>query len=117
MRLKLSRTKINEVISRQRNKCRRCSTILDQIDINIDHIVPLSEGGTSDLGNLQALCGSCRNKKSHEDRLRKNNKSLIRSDKKKDSVIDEISEEIIGVQRDMADSIEQLRKGINDSLL
>lgn len=27
--------------------------------MHVDHITPLSEGGTNDAGNLQALCGPC----------------------------------------------------------
>lgn len=31
----------------------------DEAGYDIDHIVPLSEGGTNDVSNLQALCVSC----------------------------------------------------------
>jgi len=33
-----------------------CATCGGQDDLTIDHIVPLSKGGTDDLGNLQFLC-------------------------------------------------------------
>ena len=33
----------------------------------VDHILPLSEGGTNDLDNLQGLCKSCHSKKTARD--------------------------------------------------
>jgi 5-methylcytosine-specific restriction endonuclease McrA len=33
-------------------------------DLTVDHIVPLSRGGSSDLSNLQTLCRSCNGIKS-----------------------------------------------------
>jgi 5-methylcytosine-specific restriction endonuclease McrA len=59
----------NEIIGRQRSRCNRCGEILDPRNTHIDHIIPVEEG-TDNIGNLQALCGSCHNKKTHEDRLR-----------------------------------------------
>ncbi|WP_299195732.1 HNH endonuclease signature motif containing protein [uncultured Amphritea sp.] len=35
-----------------------------------DHIIPTAEGGTDDLNNLQLLCQSCSDKKTHEEKLR-----------------------------------------------
>lgn len=37
----------------------------DEAGYDIDHIVPLSEGGTNDASNLQALCVSCHRVKSN----------------------------------------------------
>ena len=28
-----------------------------------DHVVPLTRGGTDDIGNIQPLCGACNRKK------------------------------------------------------
>lgn len=44
-------------------RCVRCSADLHDIPVHIDHITPLSRGGTNEEGNLQALCGPCNLKK------------------------------------------------------
>ena len=42
------------------NKCQECGTTEN---ITIDHIKPLSKGGTNHIDNLQPLCKSCNSKK------------------------------------------------------
>ena len=44
------------LIDRDGYKCAQCGT---QKDLAIDHIAPLSRGGTDNLKNLQFLCRSC----------------------------------------------------------
>jgi len=41
-------------------RCRHCNT---HKNLTVDHIVPLSKGGTDDLDNLQTLCGPCNSRK------------------------------------------------------
>lgn len=48
------------VIKRDGAVCRKCGSIND---LTIDHIMPLSNGGTNDIKNLQVLCRSCNSKK------------------------------------------------------
>lgn len=48
------------VYERDEWRCRFCGT---EERLSIDHIVPLSRGGTNDLDNLQTLCRSCNSKK------------------------------------------------------
>lgn len=57
---------IKAVRSRDRGCCAECRKdicIELQEEENIDHIVPLSRGGTNDLVNLQLLCKPCNSKK------------------------------------------------------
>lgn len=44
-------------------KCCRCGKELETWEMTIDHILPISRGGTSDIDNLQLMCKSCNSKK------------------------------------------------------
>ena len=44
---------------RQNGRCNGCKGKYDIKDLEIDHIVPKSRGGSDDLENLQLLCGHC----------------------------------------------------------
>ena len=50
----------SKVFARDSYRCRHCgiSTALGAV-LHVDHIIPISKGGTSDLGNLQTLCQDC----------------------------------------------------------
>ena len=45
----------------QDGKCKGCTVRFDIRHFHIDHIVPVSQGGSSEQSNLQLLCGSCNN--------------------------------------------------------
>lgn len=45
--------------SRDRWRCQYCSTPLDKYNLTIDHIVPKSKGGKSDVENLLSACSRC----------------------------------------------------------
>lgn len=47
------------VMDRDGGKCSECPADAD----TVDHIVPVSKGGTNDLGNLRAMCRPCNSKK------------------------------------------------------
>lgn len=52
-------------------ECYWCSTPLkDTLESTIDHVIPVSKGGTSDLHNIVLCCEQCNNAK-------KNNESLV----------------------------------------
>ncbi len=45
-----------EVLDRDMWRCRRCSSVLQ---LQVDHIVNRSSGGTHKMENLQTLCANC----------------------------------------------------------
>ncbi len=47
----------------QSQSCQNCGT---QKNLTIDHIIPISRGGTHSIGNLQMLCGFCNSSKSNK---------------------------------------------------
>jgi len=44
-------------------KCRYCDNTLDIYNIVCDHTYPISMGGSSDITNLQIICGRCNTRK------------------------------------------------------
>jgi len=44
-------------------KCRYCTNKLDIYNIVCDHVYPISMGGSSDVKNLQMICGRCNTRK------------------------------------------------------
>ena len=59
------------VASDQGWRCHDCDMLLNA-DFEIDHIIPVCEGGTNDRTNLVSLCKNCHGKKTTEDGLRGN---------------------------------------------
>lgn len=47
-------------LNRDRHRCVTCGATRD---LQVDHIVPVSQGGTEDLTNLRTLCGRCHRSK------------------------------------------------------
>ncbi len=61
---------IVSVWRRAKNKCEKCAAQLE-IDVvigHVDHIIPISHGGKSEMENLQLLCVPCHEKKSRMDK-------------------------------------------------
>lgn len=52
---------ISQLFEYYGNRCLRCNRT--DLPLTVDHIVPLSVGGTHSMDNLQPLCGSCNSKK------------------------------------------------------
>ncbi len=50
---------IKYLIRNYGKKCQLCDRRLKTKEITVDHIVPVSKGGTHDIGNLQILCHTC----------------------------------------------------------
>jgi hypothetical protein len=49
-----------EVSSRDGARCRRCRIA---INLEVDHIIPVSKGGKTEKSNLQTLCRRCNRRK------------------------------------------------------
>lgn len=53
------------VFERNNYQCQSCSKIdLTAKSLQVDHIIPLAQGGANDLSNLQTLCAKCNREKS-----------------------------------------------------
>lgn len=47
------------ILIRDSYRCRACGRVVSGHRANVDHIVPLAEGGTDEDSNLQTLCRPC----------------------------------------------------------
>lgn len=57
---KLSEPERAAIFERDSYKCQKCGS---NHNLHIDHITPLSKGGSNDVDNLQTLCGRCNSQK------------------------------------------------------
>lgn len=55
-RRSISKKKLIAVMQKSNSTCVACGSTED---LHVDHIIPLSRGGTNDLDNLQMLCSRC----------------------------------------------------------
>lgn len=61
---KLTKTIIEELQRKAEYKCKYCGkSEKDGIKLSVDHIVPVSKGGTNEISNLQILCMPCNQRK------------------------------------------------------
>ena len=58
--------------------CKRCRKKLP-VRYHVDHIKPLSRGGSNKDSNLQALCGTCHDNKTEDDRVKAKRKKKTRT--------------------------------------
>ncbi|MGQ4649056.1 HNH endonuclease [Lyngbya aestuarii] len=47
------------VLHRDGHKCISCGRSSREVKLEVDHIVPFSQGGSNNLSNLQTLCFDC----------------------------------------------------------
>jgi len=48
-----------DILTRDKNRCVKCGATQAQTRLHVDHINPVSQGGTNDPANLQTLCEKC----------------------------------------------------------
>jgi|JFJP01.1.fsa_nt_gi 5-methylcytosine-specific restriction endonuclease McrA len=59
------------VFDRNNYQCQSCYKIdLTAKNLQVDHIIPLAQGGSHDVSNLQTLCAKCNRAKSSKIDLR-----------------------------------------------
>lgn len=72
-RVRLSETKRRVIAASQKWECARCRNLLPA-RFEIDHIVPLCNGGDNALANLQAICSNCHSLKTCQETMRRHDK-------------------------------------------
>jgi 5-methylcytosine-specific restriction enzyme A len=58
-RIRLSVEVRKYVLQRDNYQCQSCGKKASETQLNIDHIIPLAQGGKNDISNLQTLCQNC----------------------------------------------------------
>lgn len=57
-------TQFKELCERFGNRCLACGVVV--VDLTVDHVIPLSKGGSNGIENIQPLCHGCNVKKSDQ---------------------------------------------------
>jgi len=76
----------HNIYMNQKGLCSYCGDYYIESEMTIDHIVPLSKGGTNDESNLQCTCNNCnqlKGNKFHDDFLNQITKIIQYQDKQK----------------------------------
>ena len=55
------------ILEKYGHRCFLCSADLKKVGFHIDHWIPFSRGGTSEMSNLRPLCGPCNLKKGNRE--------------------------------------------------
>lgn len=64
---RITKNKRYDVMSKSKGVCAACGRASTKAELDVDHIVPTSWGGTNNLDNLQALCRQCNREKRDRD--------------------------------------------------
>ncbi|MEM4260849.1 MAG: HNH endonuclease [Candidatus Woesearchaeota archaeon] len=66
----------HEVFKRDNYKCKECGISKEEAVLHCDHIIPVIQGGSDELDNLQILCDKCNFAKSNKCWIGGNNGKL-----------------------------------------
>jgi 5-methylcytosine-specific restriction endonuclease McrA len=61
---KIPRSVMLRVVRRDNNQCQTCGKVLKDDEIEFDHIIPVSKGGSSEEHNVRVACFDCNRTKS-----------------------------------------------------
>ncbi len=78
---KLTSADKKRIAAKQGWKCAKCKKLLPT-RYHLDHIKPLSEGGSDKESNRQVLCPNCHSDKTEEERARRKAKKIRESERK-----------------------------------
>jgi RNA-directed DNA polymerase len=71
-------TRVAKLLKEQKGKCAHCGLYFREDDlIEVDHIIPKSEGGKDRYGNIQALHRHCHDSKTANDNLNSNRRNAV----------------------------------------
>ena len=62
----ISRDVMIRVVRRDNNQCQECGKLVKDNEIEFDHIIPVSKGGSSEEQNIRLTCMDCNRKKSNK---------------------------------------------------
>ncbi|MDD5415415.1 MAG: HNH endonuclease [Candidatus Daviesbacteria bacterium] len=75
------------VVRRDNNQCQLCGKVLKDNEIEFDHMIPVSKGGSSEENNIQVTCYDCNRDKSDKTCPVSGMKELYNLIKKSDKVV------------------------------
>lgn len=95
-RKSFTQTERTNIYDRNHGRCAICGRYVPFTDFTVDHIIPISKGGTNSMDNLQCACKTC---------------NMIKQDILLEDLIEKLSEIIL--YQSKTSSNDKLRKKIN----